>query len=189
MKKNLLIILLSVLLVALIAVAAVVYSSLSESYVPSDILPAVTTGETGEETNKAPDFTFTDGDGNTHSLSDFFGKPIVINFWATWCPPCKAELPAFDEAYAAYGEDVQFIMLNMTDGMRETADGVKKFVADGGYTFPVYYDTALDGANTYAAYSIPMTVFIDEEGKITATKVGMLSETVLTSNLEFILGE
>lgn len=187
MQKNILIIILSVLLVVLIAVAAAVYSSLAEDYVPNDVLPAATTDNAGDATDKAPDFTFADGDGNTLSLSDFFGKPIVINFWATWCPPCKAELPTFNEAFAKYGADVQFIMLNMTDGMRETADGVKKFVADGGYTFPVYYDTALDGAITYAAYSIPMTVFINADGKITATKSGMLSETVLTAHLEFIL--
>lgn len=192
MKKNLPILLLAILFVGLLAVAAILYNSLSENYVSNDVLPPETgsaPAETVTPEDLAPDFTFTDGDGNEHSLSDFFGKPIVINFWATWCPPCKAELPTFDAAFASYGEDIQFIMLNLTDGTRETVDGVKSFVADGGYTFPVYYDTAMDGASTYAAYSIPTTVFIDASGRITAKKVGMLSETTLTANLEYVLGK
>ena len=192
MKKNFTLLLLLLLFIVLLAVAAVLYNALSESYVPNDVLPPVTSGapaETVAPEDLAPDFTFTDGDGNEHSLSDFFGKPTVVNFWATWCPPCKAELPAFDAAYAAYGDEVNFIMLNLTDGARETVDGVKAFVADGGYTFPVYYDTSLDGANTYAAYSIPMTVFIGADGQITAKKVGMLNETTLTTNIEYILGK
>lgn len=192
MKKKLPLILLTVLLIGLLAVAAVLYNSLSETYIPNDILPPAASdipAETAAPEDLAPDFTFTDGDGNEHSLSDFFGKPTVVNFWATWCPPCKAELPAFDAAYTTYGDEVNFIMLNLTDGVRETVDGVKSFVTDGGYAFPVYYDTASDGARTYAAYSIPMTVFIRADGQITAKKVGMLSETTLLANLEYILGK
>lgn len=193
MKKNAVLILLVLVLIGLIAAAALLYGKLSESYVPNDILPPMTAGDPVSEPvapeDLAADFTFTDGDGNTHTLSAFFGKPTVINFWATWCPPCKAELPAFDDAYAVYGDKVNFIMLNLTDGVRETVENTKKFVADGGYAFPVYYDTALDGATTYAAYSIPMTVFIDADGRITATKVGMLSETALNANLAYIAGE
>lgn len=191
MKKNVFIILLAVVLVGLVATAAVLYNALSASYVQNDMLtpPASDPTETASPEDLAADFSFVDGDGNAHTLSEFFGKPIVINFWATWCPPCKAELPTFDAAFAAYRDKVHFIMLNLTDGVRETVDGVKQFVADGGYTFPVYYDTAQDGARTYAAYSIPMTVFIDATGKITATKTGMLSETSLIANLDYIVGE
>lgn len=124
MKQNLIIIVLSVLLVALIAVAAVAYGALAKDYVPNDVLPAETSGSAAvtEAVKTAPDFIMTDADGNEVSLSDFIGKPIVLNFWATWCSPCKSELPTFDAAYATYGEDVQFIMLNLTDGYRETVE-------------------------------------------------------------------
>ena len=192
MKQNLLILILSVLLIALIAVAAIAYNSLAEDYVQNDPQPGETTGGSAavtEKVEKAPAFTLTDEDGNEINLSDFFGKPIVINFWATWCGPCKSELPAFDAAYAKYGEDVQFIMLNLTDGYSDTVESVQKFVADGGYTFPVYYDTKMDGANTYGAYSIPLTVFIDADGVVTYRKVGVISEAALTKNLEALTQE
>lgn len=192
MKQNVMIIVLSVLLVVLIAVAAVAYNALSADYVPSDVLPAETTSGSDaitEDVETAPDFTMTDADGNIVSLSDFIGKPIVINFWATWCSPCKTELPTFDASYAVYGEDVQFIMLGLTDGYRDTVDSVKQFVSNGGYSFPVYFDTALDGANTYGAYSIPMTVFIDADGVVTYTKIGIINESLLTSKIEALIGE
>ena len=84
----------------------------------------------------AVDFTVTDREGNTVKLSEFFGKPIIINFWATWCGPCKSELPVFDEAYRKYGEGVTFLMVNLTDGYRDTVEAVKAFIEDNDYTFP-----------------------------------------------------
>ena len=134
----------------------------------------------------APDFTVYTADGAAVKLSDFRGKPVVINFWATWCGPCKSELPAFDRAYAAYGEDVAFMMVNLTDGQRETVEGVGAFLKDGGYAFPVYYDTAYSAANTYGVYSIPMTFLIDKEGNVVGGQVGVVSEAALLSALEML---
>ncbi len=72
------------------------------------------------EVIKAPDFAVTDREGNTVRFSDLTGKPIVINFWASWCPPCKSEMPEFDKVYRELGESVTFLMINATDGNRET---------------------------------------------------------------------
>ena len=93
---------------------------------PETVAPETAPPET-EDPNKntAPDFPVLDADGNTVRLSDMFGKPVVINFWATWCPPCKRELPDFDRLCREYGDRVVFMMVNLTDGRRDTVDGTK----------------------------------------------------------------
>ena len=115
-------------------------------------------------------------------------KPVVINFWATWCPPCKRELPDFDRLCREYGDRVVFMMVNLTDGRRDTVDGTKKFVSEKGYTFPVYFDTGLSGAKAYSVSSIPQTTFIDANGNVFATRIGAMNETVLRSYINAILG-
>ena len=188
MKQNKIILILCIILVALLAVAGVLYSKLSESFVPSTAVPPETSG-VSENIEKAPDFVMKDGNKNDVKLSDFFGKPIVLNFWATWCPPCKAELPDFEKAFKEYGDKVQFIMLNQTDGGRDTFEVVKKFIADNGYTFPVYYDDTFDATYAYSAFSIPMTVVIGADGKLVDTHIGMISGEKLVSYIEKVIEE
>ena len=138
--------------------------------------------------NTAPDFTVLDKDGNTVRLSEKFGKPIVINFWATWCPPCKQELPDFDKLCKEYGDRVVFMMVNLTDGYRDTVDGTKRFVSGKGYTFPVYFDTKDNAASAYNVSSIPQTTFIDAKGNIYTTRIGAMNEATLRSYLNSLLG-
>ena len=138
--------------------------------------------------NTAPDFTVLDKDGNTVRLSDKFGKPVVINFWATWCPPCKQELPDFDKLCKEYGDRVVFMMVNLTDGYRDTVDGTKRFVSGKGYTFPVYFDTKDNAASAYNVSSIPQTTFIDAKGNIYTTRIGAMNEATLRIYLNALLG-
>ena len=137
--------------------------------------------------NTAPDFTVLDANGKKTRLSDNFGKPIVINFWATWCPPCKRELPDFDKLCTEYGDKVVFMMVNLTDGRRDTVDGTKKFISKNGYTFPVYFDTEYNGADAYNVSSIPQTTFIDANGNVYTTRIGAMNETVLRSYINALL--
>ena len=136
----------------------------------------------------APDFTGLDKDGNPVRLSEKFGKPIVINFWATWCPPCKQELPDFDKLCKEYGDRVVFMMVNLTDGYRDTVDGTKRFVSGKGYTFPVYFDTKDNAASAYNVSSIPQTTFIDAKGNIYTTRIGAMNEATLRIYLNALLG-
>lgn len=139
------------------------------------------------ELTPAPDFTVYDKDGNEVHLSDFAGKPIVLNFWASWCSPCKSEMPDFHQAYLDYGEEVQFLMVNMTDGSRETVESASAFIEEQGYTFPVFYDTGYDAALTYGAYALPTTYFIDAEGYAVAWAQSALSAENLQKGLDMIL--
>lgn len=138
-------------------------------------------GRTGAPGNRnaAPDFTVTDGGGNRVSTADLSGKPVILNFWATWCPPCRSELPAFDKLYRQYGNEVSFMMIDLTDGYRETVEGVKKFMSENGYTFPVYYDTEGSAAEAYNVSSIPFTVAVGRNGNIVGTHLGAMSEAAL----------
>lgn len=138
-------------------------------------------GRTGVPGNRnaAPDFTVTDGGGNRVSTADLSGKPVILNFWATWCPPCRSELPAFDKLYRQYGNEVSFMMIDLTDGYRETVEGVKKFISENGYTFPVYYDTEGSAAEAYNVSSIPFTVAVGRNGNIVGTHLGAMSEAAL----------
>lgn len=138
--------------------------------------------------NTAPDFTVLDANGKKISLSEKFGKPIIINFWATWCPPCKKELPDFDKLCKEYGDKVVFMMVNLTDGRRDTVEGTKSFVSKNGYTFPVYFDTENNGAAAYNVSSIPQTTFIDANGNIYTTRIGAMNEAALRSYINALLG-
>ena len=189
-KKKLMIGLLA--FVILIAGASLLYSRLSKDFTPDAIVEDESQGQVSEEGEEqeqelqmAPDFTVYDTDGNPVNLSDYFGKPIVLNFWASWCGPCKAEMPDFEEVYKERGEEIQFLMVNCTGG-RETLESAKDFIEDSGYTFPVFYDLDLDASMTYGTSSIPVTFFIDADGHLVAYAQGTTSADVLEQGIGMI---
>lgn len=135
----------------------------------------------------APDFTVIDESGQKVTLSEMQGKPVVLNFWASWCPPCKSEMPDFDRAYTEYGEKITFIMVNLTDGARETVETAQAYITQQKYSFPVYFDTEYSAATAYGVSSIPATYFIDANGKMVAYGLGALDKDSLYRGLKKIL--
>ena len=142
--------------------------------------------EQKQELSMAPTFSVVDAEGNKVHLTDFYGKPIVVNFWASWCGPCKSEMPDFEEAFQTYGDDVNFLMVNMTDGVRETTEVAKAYITSQGYTFPVYFDVEQNAAMTYGVTSIPSTYFIDKDGYAVAYAQGAINSEVLQTGLDMI---
>lgn len=140
-----------------------------------------------ENTSAAPDFTVENAEGKKVTLSSFEGKPVILNFWASWCSPCKTEMPDFQAAYDTYGEDIQFMMVNMTDGARETRQSGEDFIKEQGFTFPVFYDVDLEAAYAYYVTSIPITYFIDAEGNILAAGRGMLDSEALEKGISILM--
>ena len=188
-KKNFL--LAAVIMVALLIGASALYSRLAED-IDRDNLAGTSTDtpdNTQQELPKEfpPDFTVMDASGKEVKLSDFRGKPTVVNFWASWCGPCKSEMPDFEELYQVYGDEITFMMVNMTDGGRETLKTAKRFVKESGYTFPVYYDTQLSAAMAYGVNSIPATYFIAADGSAVAYGLGALDVASIQRGIDMLL--
>ena len=152
-------------------------------------MPGETASETEARGSEAPEFTVYDLEGNAHKLSDFRGKPVLLNFWASWCGPCQSEMPDFQDFYEKYGEEVHFVIVNLTDGQQETVESASKFITEKGYTFPVYYDTDIDAAMKYGVSAVPVSYFIDAEGYFVAWAQGALNADMLQQGMDLLLGE
>ncbi len=122
---------------------------------------------------QAPDFTLVDLNDNPISLSDFRGKTVFLNFWATWCPPCRAEMPQMEALYQDYkDEDVVIIGLDI----QETREEVSQYVQQGGYSWLFILDTSGKVATNYEVTAIPTSFFIDGDGIIRAVSTGAMSK-------------
>ncbi len=185
MKNNLKWIVPAALLVILLVVAAVLYPKLSDQF---DIqLMEDQTSDATEEKNdySAPDFSVLDYNGNEVKLSDYKGKPVVLNFWATWCYYCKEEMPDFNTAFEKY-PDVQFLMVNATDGVQETMEKAKAYVEQESFNFPVFFDTKGEAVNNYYVTGFPATYFVDKNGDLVTYASGMLSLENLEKGIAMI---
>lgn len=149
------------------------------------------TDESDEANQPLPavDFTLTDQYGNTHSLSDYKGKTIFLNFWATWCPPCRAEMPDIQKIYetADTEGDNALVVLGVAApnyGNEKDEEGIKQFLKDNGYTYPVLMDTNADLFESYGVFSYPTTFMIDKDGNVFGYASGQLSEDTMRSIIE-----
>lgn len=134
----------------------------------------------GATWGNAPDFSYTTFDGATGKLSDFAGQPVVINFWAVWCPPCKTEMPEFQHVYEA--KTGQFVLLALAVDSRN--DPAAYFKQQG---FTYTGGMGSEAARHYVDNAIPVTVFIDRRGNVAHTQTGSVTQAEFESLLGKIL--
>ena len=181
-----------IVLIFIIVISSVAYNSLKGKYAKNDSLISKdnekntdSKGKNEDKKVKAVDFTVVDKDNVEITLKSVIGKgkPIVINFWASWCPPCKSEMPNFQKVYEELGEKVQFLMVNVTDGSRETKTTAFDYIESKGYTFPVYYDSNQSATYAYYISAMPTTFFINKNGDIITSVQGAIDEKILRKGI------
>lgn len=170
-------------LVLIIAAAIYLQENLGEGYDLTAASTAPTDTDLPLVGEPAPDFTFLGEQGHMLMLSDYQGTPVVLNFWASWCPPCRMEKPFFQQAYDLYGNDVEFLMINVDEPI-EVARG---YMDEEGYTFPIYFDEAHEGTAAFETIGVPETFFIDAEGVIRARFMGAINLATIEQGLELIV--
>lgn len=136
----------------------------------------------------APDFSLTSLDGATIRLADLRGKVVILNFWASWCNPCRTEMPAIERAYQQYqSQNITVLAVNATQ--QDDPTRVRAFVADLKLTFPVLLDERGETMALYQVAALPTTFFIDAQGVIQEVVIGgPMAEALLTSRIEQLLG-
>jgi peroxiredoxin len=161
--------------------ASAAWIALSSSSANTTSIPAPQTGFT------APDFTLQALDGKTYTLSELKGNAVLVNLWATWCPPCRAEMPAIEKMYREY-KDRGFIVLAVDMTHQDDMSKVAPFIQEYGLTFPVLLDETGAAASAYQMRSLPSSYFINRAGVISEVVIGgPMAEALLRTRIEQIL--
>lgn len=187
-KKKLIITASAFIIVIILAVIA--YRVLADRRAADNLMPAGESGSSSDDadaSNPVPEFSMTDADGESVSISDLTGKPVIINFWASTCPYCLDEMPHFQDMYDTYSEDIEFVMLDIIGFNGETEADGRDYIETHGYTFPVYYDTESEAMYAFGLRSLPMTLFIDKDGNMIAYANGRIDADILQQGIDMLL--
>lgn len=159
------------------------------SRVPSAVGAPLSSSPSPREGFLAPDFTLDTLDGKKVTLSELRGKIVIINLWATWCPPCRAEMPALENAYEQY-KDSEVIILGLNVTNQDSEKDIPPFVKEFGLTFPILLDRDGSVSTLYQLKALPTTYFVNREGIIRTVVIGgPMSETFIRSKIEALLQE
>ncbi|MFD2171664.1 TlpA family protein disulfide reductase [Tumebacillus lipolyticus] len=131
---------------------------------------------------RAPNFSLETFEGKTVELSELQGKPVVLNFWASWCGPCRQEMPDLEAVHKQYGDRVQVYGVNLTS--QDDLDKAKKFMQEMGVTFPSLIDEKEKAGKAYRIFSVPMTYAIDQNGIISEIHKGQISKVVMDGMMQ-----
>ena len=180
----------------LLGAAPLVWAAVTRPLVTGDVGRGASAGGAAKGVGplvdyEAPDFSLRDPDGKTVELKQFRGRPVLLNFWATWCTLCKEELPEFEQAYRQL-KDQRFVLLAVSIDSEAGAREVPAYLREGSpkvgpYTFPVALDTKQEVARAYKLSGIPASFFIDRAGVIRAVYPGAMNRQMLEDRLTTIV--
>lgn len=131
----------------------------------------------------APDFELVTMEGQTVRLSDYRGQRVFINFWATWCPPCRAEMPDMQNLYEEQEVPIEILAVNLTP-TEQNEENIVDFVADFGLTFPILMDTDSEVANQYKVQAYPTSYMVDSEGRISFIAPGAMNQDLMVQEVK-----
>jgi cytochrome c biogenesis protein CcmG, thiol:disulfide interchange protein DsbE len=164
----------------------IVFSRVQPDSQPRQVDSPVVINTAPEAQDFAPDFTLTDTSGQAINLRTLRGQVVLVNIWATWCPPCRAEMPMIEAAYQQY-RDQGFTVLAVN--LREDSRTVADYMTQAGLSFPALLDSTGDVSSMYRASVLPSSFFIDKAGVIRAVYRGPMARSVITGTVEQLLGE
>lgn len=168
--------------ILILAAAWIWISASDESIAPDETITAPQNGFL------APDFELETLNGERAALSDYRGQVVLINLWASWCPPCRAEMPAMQTAYTAF-RDQGFVILAVNATNQDSRQDATAFVEEMGLTFPILFDTEGKVAQKYRSHLLPTSFFVDREGIIRHKTIGSMSEALLRTRVQELLEE
>lgn len=129
---------------------------------------------------QGPDSQYLNADGDLLQLSDNYGKGTLINIWASWCEPCRVEMPYFEAAYQTYGDDINFLMIDALDSKpSETQEAALAFFDEMDLSMPIYFDQEMNNQYLFGATILPLSVILDDEGKVVEIVRGQVSQAKL----------
>lgn len=131
----------------------------------------------------APDFSLNTLDEEKLQLSELQGKKVILNFWATWCPPCREEMPAMQEFYDHFKDEVEVVAINLTKSESKKED-VAAYIEKYDYTYPIPLDEKAEVRSAYKVVAVPTTYFIDQEGKIAKIHPGPMDYQFMKKTVE-----
>ena len=149
---------------------------------PTDTTSHLTPPRTGQS---MPDLALSDLSGKMVRLSDFVGQPILINAWATWCPPCRAEMPLLHQFYLE-NKDEGFVLLAINAG--ETSTKVSQFIQQTGFSFPVLLDPDSASLERMGVFSFPTSILVGRDGIVKKVHVGLITPEILETEIAPLLG-
>lgn len=182
MKEKKFLIIIIVIAVLVITIAAILVKTLGNSYAAS-VINVQTQKETEVSLPNPILFNDAEEELNLHDLKG--DKPMIINYFASWCPPCRMEMPHFDKAYQKYKDKINFVFVAGTDGQRETADTARDYIKQ--FSFRTHLDLALNVAHTFGIRAYPTTIIVSKEGMVNRIITGPMNEDTISRIAEGLL--